>query len=186
MLNRTIRLLTAVLLLAVLVAATTGPASARPPAESGNVERFEVEAGLVYGDGEYAVVTGPPFSEGCFGEGFPTTTAQGVSRGNGSFSETWRIKNINVMVFEWEGDPFDLIGASCEALPEIFLEPIAVGVGQHSFKVSGDQNGVHIRNTLTAKVTTTDGRRAHLNTFASFDDGPGGLENLVQRINYTG
>lgn len=168
------------------MAAATGPASAEPPAESGAVERFEVGAGLVYSNGEHAVVTGPAFSEGCFGEGFPTTTVQSVSRGNGSFSDTWRIKNINVMVFEWEGDVFDLIGASCEALPEVFLEPIAMGVGQHSFKASGDENGAHIRNTLTAKVMTADGQRAHVNAFASFDDGPGGLENLVQRINYTG
>ncbi|MFW2381484.1 MAG: hypothetical protein ACN4GZ_06970, partial [Acidimicrobiales bacterium] len=116
MLNRTIRLLTAVLLLTGLVAATTGPASAKPPAESGNVERFEDQQGLVYSNGEYAVVTGPPFSQGCFGEGFPTTTTQLVNRGNETFSATWRIKNINVMVFEWEGDVFDLIGASCEAL----------------------------------------------------------------------
>jgi hypothetical protein len=171
--------------------AFTSSVSAGPPDESGNVERFEVEAGQVYDDGEYAVVTGPPFSEGCVGQGFSLTTAQGVSRGNGTFSQTWRIKNINVMVFEWEGDVFDLIGQNCEAIfdgdPETMpVEPIAVGEGRHSFKVSGDQNGVHIRNTLTARVTTTDGQRAHVNTFASFDDGPGGLVNLVQRINYTG
>lgn len=173
----------------LFASAFAGPVSARPPDESGNVERFEVNVGLVYDNGEYAVVTGPPFSEGCLGEGFPATTTQVVHRGNGSFSETWRIKNINVMVFEWEGGVFDLIGASCEALAmglPLPYEPIATGKGSHSFKVSGDENGVHIRNTLTAKLTTTDGQRAHVNTFASFDDGPGGLENLVERVNYTG
>ena len=184
--TRTTRLLTAVLLLGALTVAATGPVSATPPDQSGNVERFEVHLGLVYEDGDHAVVTGPPFSQGCFDEGFPHTTIQVVSRGNDSFSETLRIRDIDVMVFEWEGDVFDLIDASCEALPEVFLEPVAVGVGQHSFKVSGDENGVHIRNSLTAKVVTADGQRAHVNTFASFDDGPGGLENLVQRINYTG
>jgi hypothetical protein len=173
----------------LFLSAFAGPVTARPPDESGNVERFAVEAGLVYDNGEYAVVTGPPFSEGCFGEGFPTTTAQSVSRGNDSFSETWRIKNINVMVFEWEGNVFDLIGQSCEAIVNgdpLPAEPIAMGEGRHSFKVSGDQNGVHIQNTLTANVTTTDGQRAHVNAFASFDDGPGGTENLVKRINYSG
>ncbi len=173
----------------LFLSAFAGPASAGPPGESGNVERFEIEGvGLVYDNGEYAVVTGPPFSEGCLGQGFPTTTTQVVNRGNGSFSETWRIKKIDVMVFEWEGDVFDLIGLSCEALANgepLPVEPIAVGEGRHSFKVSGDQNGVHVRNTLTARVMTADGW-AHVNTFASFDDGPGGLANVVQRINYTG
>ena len=173
----------------LFLSAFAGPVSAGPPDDSGNVERFVVDVGLVYDNGEYAVVTGPPFSEGCFGEGFPLTTAQGVNRGNGTFSETWRIKNINVMVFEWEGNVFDLIGASCQLLAEegkVFLEPIAVGEGRHNFKVSGDQNGAHIQNTLTARVMTTDGQWAHVNTFASFDDGPGGQANIVQRINYTG
>jgi hypothetical protein len=173
----------------LFLSAFAGPVSAGPPDNSGNVERFVVDVGLVYDNGEYAVVTGPPFSEGCFGEGFPLTTAQGVNRGNGTFSETWRIKNINVMVFEWEGNVFELIDQNCTAIVNgdpLPVEPIAVGEGRHNFKVSGGQDGVHIQNTLTARVMTTDGQRAHVNAFASFDDGPGGLVNLVQRINYTG
>lgn len=173
----------------LFMSAFAGPVSASPPDQSGSVERFTTETGLIYDNGENVVITGPPFEQGCFGEGFPTTRSQVVFRGNDTFSETYHVAGVSVMVFEYGGDAFDVIIANCDALaagePPVF-EPIAMGEGRHSFKVSGDENGVHIRNTFTAKVTTTDGRRAHVNTFASFDDGPEGAQNFVQRINYTG
>ncbi len=175
--------------MSVLLLGTINPVSAGPPSQSGNVERFEILGGLVYDNGEYAVVTGPAFEQGCFGEGFPPINTQVVNRGNGTFSETWQIKDIRVMVFEWEGNVFDLIDLNCASIASggaAVVEPIAVGQGRHSFTSRGDDNGVHVQNTLTAKVTTTDGQRAHVNAFASVDLSPAGEDNLVLRINYTG
>lgn len=187
--KRSLKLVSAFAALLLALTVVAGPAVAAPPDQSGNVERFISETGLFYGNGEYVVVTGPAFEEGCFGEGFPEVTAQLVNRGNGSFSETFHVSGVDAMVFEYGGDAFDVIGANCDAVANgepLVFEPIAVGSGRHSFKVTGDENGVHVRNSFVGKVTTTDGRRVHVNTFASFDDGPAGLENLVQRVNYKG
>jgi hypothetical protein len=66
-------------------------------------------------------------------------------------------------------------------------DPIATGEGTLSFHLRVTPDGTaHVHNGITGKVTTTDGARVHVNTFAKLTDGPAGLDLQILRINYGG
>ena len=181
-----------------LIFALAGVAVAAPPAESGVVQRApSSNEGYVYRDGGVIVLTGPEWQEGCEGEGFGETDALLVGPPNGSFQEHFSVDDEQILVFDDTAGPalddiFIWIDENCNAAldgdptttPE---DPIAVGEGKLSFHLRVDAEGVaHIHNGIKGMVTTTDGDRVHVNTFAKLTDGPGGLDLQILRINYGG
>ena len=192
------RKLIAVISTGVLVLTLAGAAVAAPPAESGVVQRGpSSNEGYVYRDGGVIVLTGPDWEQGCEGEGFGETDALLVAPPNGSFQEHFSVEDEQILVFDDTAGPalddiFVWIGENCDAALDedpttTPQEPIAEGEGKLSFHLRVSPDGTaHIHNGITGKVTTTDGKRAHVNTFAKLTDGPGGLDLQILRINYGG
>lgn len=168
---------------------SAGPVAADPPEESGVVTREMGTVGYFYSDGEVIVLTGPPFEEGCVEENFPPVVASVVQRGDGETFVHFQADEIPIMVFEGN-DPFALLDQGCGAVLDDDPstnppEPIAMGIGRHSVNETFDENGAHIRNSINGRVTFTDGSEKHVKATASFDVGPGGLQNLKQRIQFS-
>jgi hypothetical protein len=167
---------------AMLVAAMTlmiPAAGAAGPDGSGVVgHRVSQDHWLFAGDG-LIVLEGPPRAEGCagqFGEYDVTVvdTPAGVTVMSSRHAD-------QVWVYDDEGlDPLSwLFGRHCSASPP---DPLASGEGVLTETLVIDADGV-VRadsSTLTARVTTADGRRVHLNVVgASHGEFP-------DRINYGG
>ena len=184
------RRLIALISTGALVFALAGTALATPPAESGVVQRGpSLNEGFVYRDGVSDFrrhVLGLGEADGLF-----------VAPPSGSFQEHFTVEDEGILVFEDTAGPalddiFVWIGENCEAALDedpttTPQEPIAEGEGKLSFHLRVSPDGVvHIHNGINGKVTTTDGRRVHVNTFAKLTDGPGGLDLQILRINYGG
>ena len=192
------RRLIALISTGALVFALAGTALATPPAESGVVQRGpSLNEGFVYRDGGVIVLTGPDWELGCEVEGFGEADGLFVAPPSGSFQEHFTVEDEGILVFEDTAGPalddiFVWIGENCEAALDedpttTPQEPIAEGEGKLSFHLRLSPDGVvHIHNGINGKVTTTDGRRVHVNTFAKLTDGPGGLDLQILRINYGG
>lgn len=191
-----------VLAVAAGMMALTPVASAAPPGESGVVVRGEVDGGFIYwGDGTLAI-TGNALEEPCLNLPPPFVSGSFISPGDGS-SQDHRLGEVPVLVFQ---DPrlqaddlnigfFFIFEEQCGLLldgdPNTNpVDPVATGdvLLRADFRV--DTRGVvHSHNSLVGQVTTSDGDKAHLNTFAqlTIDAATGALINVQQlRVHYTG
>ena len=172
-------------LVAGLVLVFPVSAIADAPDESGVVERAPELSAWIFWDGDGLIVlTGPPLTEGCVGEGFefPIATTVNAPSGNTatSFSHT-----DQVWVYDDEGasDPLDwLFNHACG--PVLAGEPgpelLADGEGRITVTYHTGTDGVlRGRQRVTAKVTTVDGHDVHVNVHGSLDE-------LPDFINYGG
>lgn len=184
-------MLTSILAVAMMVATAAG---ASPRDQSGVVERRANASGFVYsGDGVH-VLTGPTdLSDGCVGVGFTEPTATFISPPSGSQLHHFTVREgVAVFADEGIGDVFEWLDYACGALLDsdpttVAPEPLAVGSGKISFHLRMDANEVvHVRNGVTGKVTTADGRRVHISAFAAFTEDASGLDVKQLRVNYGG
>lgn len=174
-------------LTAALLAATAPVALAGAPDQSGVVNRGTSFGGWVYqGDG-YIVLSGPPLVQGCVGEGFSEPPALFISPRNGSSQEKYSYPSEPLLVFDDPGiNVFAWLGPACEAATDgdpgtVPPAPIATGVGRLDVSIRVDaRDRTHFRNGVVGKVTTTDGRRVHLSTFAQYVIDENGVEDLRQ------
>lgn len=173
---------------------------AKPPDESGVVERATTLSGLVYsGDGVH-VLTGPPLEDGCpvmteeqAFEVFPTPTGQFINRPNGTSAMHFR-STEGIHVFDDLGiaDVFEWLGMACGALLDgdpstVAPIPLATGTGTVTYTERIDADGVQqVHNKVVGKVITQDGKRVHLSTFAKFFVDESGLTLTALRVNYGG
>lgn len=192
-----------VVALAVGLLTSFGPvALAHPPASSGVVERADGFGGFIYWSDGVLAITGNELAEPCLDLPPPIVDAMLISPGDGSFQEQLSGR-VPVMVFE---DPrlvasdvnigFDYIfGEQCSALldgdPNTHpADPVATGVVELRAKSRVDKKGiVNNHNSLVGQVTTSDGSRAHLSTFAqlTIDAATGALIDLKKlSVHYTG
>jgi len=168
--NRSVRSRVAGIVAILMAVALLIPTAARAdaPDQSGVVERTPLLSAWVISNDELIVLTGPPLEQGCSGEGFLEPTATVVNT-PGRFTLTNITHSDQVWVFDNEGftNPFDwLFGAACPAVwaGESAPEPLAQGEGLISVSGRVDADGVeHGSFSVTAMVTTADGRNVHLN-----------------------
>jgi hypothetical protein len=166
---RAVTVMMALAALALLMIPTAAHADA--PDESGVVERAPQFSGWLFWDGDGLIVTtGPTPEEGCVGEGFQFPIATTVNPPGGATVSRYTHSD-EVWVYDDEGtsDPLEwLFGRLCAAVTagEPVPEPLARGEGRVT-----EANG---NITVTARVTTADGRTAHLNVvgadFGEFPD----------------
>jgi len=154
-----------------LMAATSAPALADPPPESGVVTRTNaVIGGFFYLDDGLIVLTGTDeFINGCTGEDFAERTIVTTTPGNGSFQERISHHDEPLLVFDTDvaslPEFFAWADAGCVA--EVPPEPVATGIGRLDSHVQVDAAGdVRIHNGVVGRVATSDGRDVHLRTFA--------------------
>lgn len=166
---------------------------AKPPPESGVVSRAPTDSGFVYsGDGVH-VLTGPPLAQGCLDQGFGEPIAQHLARPNSTSALHFRSTEA-IHVFDDEGIPnvFEWLGMACAALldgnPDTLVpQPLATGTGTVTYVSRVDADGVeHVHNKVVGKVTTAEGARVHLSTFAAFNVDESGLTLTALRVNYGG
>ncbi|MEX1287707.1 MAG: hypothetical protein AB1Z57_07205 [Acidimicrobiia bacterium] len=176
---------------AAVVLALPVVAAAEPPAESGVVVRTTFDTGLVYEEGGIFVVGGPPWEEGCLGEGFNDLPFQIVEL-PGDRGARFQMHFSGEFISVYEGgyaDVWELIGTACAAVGAGLTppQPIATGYGRYSlteqFDGPGEGRG---QNSLVGRVTTMDGRMVHVSTFAKYriEGGEQVLQNM--RVNYGG
>lgn len=140
--------------------------------QSGTVERVPFLSAAIFSDADDGlfVVTGPPFEEGCFGEGFLEPLAKVVTAPDGSSVTTVNYQD-HAWVYDNQGfdDPLDwLFGVVCPAIWAGEPAPVALADGQGVFDVNGsvDTDGVeYVSISLKAVVTTADGQDVRLNAF---------------------
>ena len=172
------RKLIALISTGALVFAFAGVAMAAPPAESGVVHRGpSSNEGYVYRDRGVIVLTGPEWEEGCEGLGFGETDSLFVSPPNGSFQEHFRVDGETILVFEDTAGP---------ALDDIFVWINENCTAALDGEPTTPDGTAHVHNGISGMVTTTDGDRVHVNSFAKLTDGPAGLDLQILRINYGG
>lgn len=164
------------LLVAALVLSIPMAALADPPDRSGVVERAPELSAWVHWDGELIVLNGPPqdaatclglATEGFDYEGFskPSSTIVTTPSGSRLLSVT---HTDHVWVYDDEDtdDPLEWLFGGCAAMlaGAPAPEPLAHGEGLVQVKSRIDADGVqHGPTTITARVTTADGRNVHLN-----------------------
>lgn len=181
-----------VMLMAVgLIFGLMAPALAASPDSSGVVERGPYAETLFYSGDGVIVLAGADLEASCNDVGFVTQSA--TFRSPSSGASIFHFSDIgSVMVFEdtagVEENPeliFPWLENLCAAADP--QEPIATGDVLYTGHVRVDATGViHIHNGLTGTVTTTEGDRVHLSTFAKVVVDSSGPELLMLRTNYGG
>ena len=181
----------ATLIALALAIGVMAPALAAPPGSSGAAERGPYAETLFYSGDGVIVLAGADLGASCDDVGFATQSATFVSPNNGG--SMFHFSDIgSVMVFEDD--------AGVEENPELIFpwlddlcssadpqEPIASGDVLFTGHVRVDSNGViHVHNGITGTVTTSQGDRVHLSTFAKVVVGSSGPELLMLRTNYGG
>lgn len=177
---------------ATLVTVTAPGVLAEAPSETGIVERETVTFGyFVEGDGIIAV-TGPPFAEGCLGEGFLESIEISVNRPNGTVLR--RNRTAEDLLSIYEGDSFleDLLFPSCDAVSDddpttMPVQPIATGTGVPYIIDHIDEEGEIAESRLSIRGTVTDGETtwnvvAFERGLFSLDAGPIEVETSVKLI----
>lgn len=176
-------------LVASVVTAAMTLAFAAPASANEGVPEEEVAdaAFFVNGDG-VILVTGPPFEEGCFGEGFPQETYLERRTPSG-------VRNSNVTVEETDAflvqgdDFFTLLDEVCPALAAGEPSPaviLATGTGSARAARHENRDGSALeRANLRATLETPDGAvldvRAHT-TIAIRADGSLDVRNAFVRV----
>lgn len=162
-------------MLAVTTLTIPAAAHAVAPADSGVVERApRTSAWLLNGDG-FQVVTGPQLSApSCAGLNWQQPMATVVDTPGGV--DLTRLSHTdNVWVFDDEGigNSLEWIMKTCGALMAggSAPEPLASGEGLVRLNSRVDADGVeHGRITVTARLTTSDGRDVHLTAHGLVDE----------------
>jgi len=106
--------------------------------------------------------------------------AKVFERSNGTLTvRARRIRGVDLFLYEFEGDPFELINATCEAMfdgdPTTQpIQPFAVGNGRvnitlHGLESLDDIGGYHVANTTWGTVTADDGTHWRVRGNASFN-----------------
>jgi len=130
-------------------------------------------------EADLVLVTGPPFEEGCVGDGFTLVTRKSILK-DGLYTSHMNTNGAEMRLYE--APSFEaLINAACGALatggdPP---EPIAFGIGSWKYRAS-DQTalpassfeppaiGAHVVNSAWATMVFTDGSRAQVRGSADY------------------
>lgn len=157
-----------VLLPALVLAAVGVPVGA----SAGVVEDVPVATGYFYeGDG-YALFTGPPFEQGCLGEGFPEATAMLVDppadleHFSARFESDMLLYDLDALGLDSAGELLDVACTAVAQGSDDVPTPIAAGTGRVSFRERceygidgcGSPGSVlHAKDDTHGTVTTADG-----------------------------
>ncbi len=168
-----------------LFLATAVSAASADRTQQGNDKAFRSEmlpVDLFYGGlgNEFTLFVSFTAEDACNEVPAQMARARVRERSDGTLTvKTRRNRGIDLYLYEFDGDAFDFIDATCEAMFDDDpttqpLQPIAVGKGWVKVKLSGldsldDTGGFHIRNTAKGKVTAEDGRTWKVRGNASFD-----------------
>lgn len=130
-------------------------------------------------EADLVLVTGPPFDQGCIGEGFTLASRTSILK-DGLYTSHINTNGTEMRLYE--AASFDeLINAACEAFftGGDMPEPIAFGIGSWKYR-SWDQTtlpessfdlgpvGAHIRDSAWATMVYTDGSRAQVRGVADY------------------
>ncbi|MCA1784105.1 MAG: hypothetical protein ABR616_03875 [Dermatophilaceae bacterium] len=148
---------------AAAAAAVTGLTLGAAPATAGVSSSGESELALFYFDDEYALFTGPPFDEGCRGEGFQRVTSHVVETPSGIYNEHASGENLALLYdLEAEGvsSGFELLEKACAALEagETMPEPVAEGTTSDRRQAWEGIDKFHYRDTAVGTLKTPDGQ----------------------------
>ncbi|MEE9417725.1 MAG: hypothetical protein V3V01_20775 [Acidimicrobiales bacterium] len=170
-----------VITLFAAIAVTTASAD---ETQQGNDKAFRTEmvsVELFYGGlgNEFTLFVGFTAEDACNEVEESMARARVRERSDGTLTvKTRRIRGIDLFMYEFDGDAFDFIDQTCEAMFDDDpttqpLQPVAVGKGWVKVKLSGldsldDIGGFRVRNTAKGKVTAEDGRSWKVRGHASF------------------
>jgi hypothetical protein len=130
-------------------------------------------------EADLVLVTGPPFEQGCVGDGFTLASRTSILK-DGLYTSTMNVNGTEMRLYE--APSFEvLINAACEAFftGGDMPEPIAFGIGSWKYK-AWDQTelppssfevppvGAHTTNTSWASMLFTDGTRAQVKGIADY------------------
>jgi len=122
---------------------------------------------------QLVLVTGPPFEQGCVGDGFTLVSRTSILE-DGLYTSHMNVDGTEMRLYE--APSFDvLINAACEAFftGGDMPEPIAFGIGSWKYR-AWDQTelpassfdappvGTHIRDSAWASMVFTDGTQAQV------------------------
>jgi len=161
---------------------------AAPAAANDHVMWDDAEYDFFYesAEAELVLVTGPPFDQGCIGEGFTVTPRQSILI-DGLYSSQMSASGVEMRLYS--APSFDvLINAACEALftGGDMPQPIAFGIGSYKYMAEnqaflpyspsdGTSVGAHETNSAWAMMTFEDGTHAQVRGNADYtwtDQGP--------------
>lgn len=159
--------------IAVAAAVATVPS----PASAGVSSSESYWIGHLYDDGVYALVTGPPFEDGCRGEGF-TEELHLVEPPSGNFLVHDKFVN-RANLFElapWGvTEVTELLDVACEAvLTGVGTVPTPVAIGSvteiwsERGRPRGAEDTIAIQNSVAGSVTFQDGRTVEVRGAAKF------------------
>lgn len=170
-------------LFALLAATAVLLALLPSPARAGVSGYATFEGGFVYGEDGMAVFTGPPFEQGCLGQGFPSSEAHLVYPADGTGDRLQARFDSAVMVYDLDAlelsDPFELLGMACNAVfnGHPVPQPIATGYGaattverclQPDAECGAPGTVFHGHNWVHATVTDTSGQELKVRAGAKF------------------
>ncbi len=169
----------ALLLTAIAPAASAQESQQDQPNEP-HTEMVSVD--LFYGGftSDYTLFVGFTLEDACNDVPPLMAPAKVLERGDGTITlKARRIRNIDMFLYEWGGDAFDLIDTTCAAMFDDDpttqpLQPIATGKGRVQITLAGldsldDTGGFHIRNSAWGRLRGEDGSRWRVHGRANFD-----------------
>ncbi len=177
-----------VVLAGFLLGLVATAAAADPPSASGAVTRSNEPIGFFYeGDG-FVLVGGPPFEEGCLGEGFLEPLISFVARGDGTTLARFQTDGEQIRIYE--GDSFfeDVLFPSCDAIFDedpatVPAQPIAIGSGRMSSRVRTEVDGIErVANWLNGKVVDQEGTRWHVRGHVRFTVTESGIDVQTDNV----
>lgn len=144
-------------------------------------------------EADLVLVTGPPFEQGCAGEGFTLVSRTSILK-DGLYTSHMNTNGAEMRLYE--APSFEaLINAACEAFftGGDMPEPIAFGIGSWKYR-AWDQTelpgssfdpppvGSHIAHSAWASMVFTDGTRAQVRGISDYVETENGPDFLLYDI----
>ncbi len=168
-----------------LLMAAVSPAASADESQAGREGGHRVEmvpVALFYGGftSDFTLFVGFTLEDACNDVAPLLAPAKVLERNDGTITlKARRIRNVDMFLYEYGGDAFDLIDAACEAIFDDDpttqpLQPIANGHGRVQITLAGlegldDTGGFHIRNSAWGRLRGEDGSRWKVQGRANFD-----------------